>query len=167
MSEIHRFDPLRRHHPALRDNPPTASAGHVRAGFLDPELLRGYVKFRRGDPLDFNRLIELEQALGNSPYFSRIEVRPRRDLAVGNEIPIVVDLVPSKPGKYTFGAGYGTDNGAHTRAIAELRRLNRRGHRGGVDGSLSTTVQSVTANYSIPWPFSHRVVPLQRQRSRT
>jgi len=120
---------------------------------VDPELLKGYVKFERGDPLDFDKLIELEQTLGNSPYFSRIEVRPRRDLAVGNEVPIVVDLVPSKPGKYTFGAGYGTDNGAHTRAIAELRRLNRRGHRGEVDGSVSTTVQSLTANYSIPWPY--------------
>ncbi len=120
---------------------------------IDPQLLQGYVKYQRGDPLDFNKLIELEQTLGNSPYFSRIEVLPRRDLAIGNEIPIVVDLVPSTPGKYTFGAGYGTDNGPHTRAMAELRRINRRGHRAEVDGSLSTTVQSLTANYVIPWPY--------------
>ena len=124
-----------------------------RQDVVHPEMLSGYVKLRRGDPLDFNRLVEIEQALGNSPFFSRIEVRPRRDLAIGTEIPIVVELWPAKAEKYTFGVGYGTDNGPHGRGAVELRRLNRRGHRGAVEGTLSGIERSAGAKYQVPWPY--------------
>lgn len=124
-----------------------------RQDVVHPDLLGGYVNYRRGAPLDFNRLLEMEQALGNSPYFSRVEVRPRRDLAIGNEIPIVVDLRPARAEKYTVGAGYGTDVGPHVQAAAELRRLNRRGHRGEVEGTLSAIEQSGAVTYHVPWPY--------------
>lgn len=120
---------------------------------IHPDLLAGYVGFERGAPLDFNRLLELEQALGNSPFFSRVEVRPRRDLAAGDEVPIVVELTPARSQKYTAGAGYGTDNGPHVRAAAELRRINRRGHRGKIEGTLSAIEQSAVAEYVVPWPY--------------
>ena len=120
---------------------------------VDPELLEGYVTWHRGDVVDFNRLLALEQALGNSPYWSRVEVQPRRDLAQGHELPIVVTLVPSKPEKYTMGLGYGTDNGAHARGAVELRRLNRRGHRAEIDLTMSSIEQSGGAKYQIPWPY--------------
>lgn len=120
---------------------------------VDPRLLEGYVTFRQGEPLDFGRLVELEQALGNSPYFTRVEVRPRRDLAEGNQLPIVVDLTASKPEKYTFGMGYGTDNGPHARGMVEFRRLNRAGHRADIEGTFSAIEQSGAAKYQIPWPY--------------
>jgi translocation and assembly module TamA len=120
---------------------------------VDPELLEGYVTFRRGEPVDMARLLEMEQALGNSPTWSSVEVKPRRDLARGHELPIVVELVASKNEKYTAGVGYGTDDGAHARAIVELRRLNRRGHRADVQGSASRSEQSASTSYQIPWPY--------------
>lgn len=121
---------------------------------VKPELLQGYVTFRQGDPIDYNKLLGLEEALGKSSYWSRVEVRPDKSSPLpGNQLPIVVTLTPARPEKYTFGLGYGTDNGAHARAIAELRRINRRGHRALVDGTLSMIEQSAAAQYVIPWPY--------------
>ena len=36
---------------------------------VNASVLEGYANFKRGDPLDWNRLLELEQKLSNSPYF--------------------------------------------------------------------------------------------------
>jgi len=120
---------------------------------VDPRLLEGYITFKRGDPLDFDKLLELETSLSNSPYFSRVEVRPVRDTEFGNDLPIVVELTPAKAEKYTFGGGYGTDNGPHGRGIVELRRINRSGHRGEVEGTLSRIERSAAGKYSVPWPY--------------
>jgi translocation and assembly module TamA len=120
---------------------------------VDPDLVEGYVTFRRGQPADYSKLLELEQSLDNSPYWSRVEVRPRRDLARGSELPIVVTLTPAKQEKYTLGAGYGTDNGPHGRGVVELRRLNRRGHRATLEGTLSSIEHSAALKYQVPWPY--------------
>lgn len=120
---------------------------------VDPDLVEGYVTFHEGEPADYTRLLALQQALGSSPYWSRVDVRPRRDLATGNEVPVVVTLTPTRPQKYSMGVGYGTDNGAHARANVELRRLNRRGHRSELDGSISGTDQSASLAYHLPWPY--------------
>jgi translocation and assembly module TamA len=120
---------------------------------VDPELLEGYVTFRPGEPVDMARLLEMEQALGNSPTWSKVEVRPRRDRARGDALPIVVALEASKNEKYTAGVGYGTDDGAHARAIVELRRLNRRGHRADLQSTASRSEQSAVVNYQVPWPY--------------
>jgi translocation and assembly module TamA len=125
-----------------------------RQDVVKPELLRGYVTFEEGEPVDYNELLALEESLGKSPYFSRVEVLPDRSgVLPGNRLPIIVTLTPARPEKYTFGVGYGTDNGPHARAIAELRRINRRGHRGQVEGTLSKVEQTAAAQYAVPWPY--------------
>lgn len=125
-----------------------------RQDVVKPELLRGYVTFAEGEPVDYNKLLALEESLGKSPYFSRVEVLPDRSgVLPGNRLPIIVTLTPARPEKYTFGVGYGTDNGPHARAIAELRRINRRGHRGQVEGTLSKVEQTAAAQYAVPWPY--------------
>src|SRR6185295_11245428 len=97
---------------------------------VDPRILAGYASdLERGARVDFNQLLEFETRLSSTNYWSRVEVRPRTDLAQGREAPIVVDLVPARRTRYVLGAGYGTDNGPFVQATMEFRRLNRRGHR--------------------------------------
>jgi len=104
--------------------------------------------------MDFNKLLDLESSLGKSPYFSRVEVVPDKAHPLpDNQLPIVVTLTTAKPEKYTFGLGYGTDNGPHARAIAELRRLNRDGHRAELDCTISKIEQSAALQYVMPWPY--------------
>ncbi len=117
---------------------------------LDPSVLTGYVTFRPGEPFNASRLLELQRALSGGPYFSRVEVLPRRDLAEGLSVPVEVDLEPRKPQRYELGVGYGTDTGPRGTFEVEQRRLNRQGHRaeGELRGSLIE--QSLAARYLIP-----------------
>jgi translocation and assembly module TamA len=121
--------------------------------FLDPDLLRGYVTFKEGEYLDVDELLEMQNALSDSPYFQRVEVLTRRDLAQGDAVPIVVNLTPSKHQRWSGGAGYGTDTGPRGTVALELRRINRKGHRGNVEVRGSQIEQSLKAQYQIPGAF--------------
>jgi translocation and assembly module TamA len=117
---------------------------------LKPELLTGYVKFKRGEPLNVNQVLELQSALSDSPYWGRVEVITRQDEAKDLEVPIDVNLSPSKPLRFSGGLGYGTDTGPRARGIVELRRLNSRGHRAEIDAIVSGVERGLKTSYLIP-----------------
>ena len=137
------------------DTGPRYRFGEVRFNqdVLDPDLLTGYVTFKRGDPLDVNKVLELQNAISDSPYWSRVEVVTRQEQAQGLEVPIDVDLVPAKTMRFSGGLGYGTDSGPRARGAWELRRLNRRGHRAEAEIQASQIKQSLQTSYFIPGPF--------------
>jgi translocation and assembly module TamA len=120
---------------------------------LDGRLLTGYIMFTPGEPLDVNKVLQLQNALSDSPYWSRVEVVTRQDRADGLEVPIDVNLVPAKTMRFSGGLGYGTDTGPRVRGTWDLRRLNRRGHRGQVQVSVSQIEQSFQSSYIIPGAF--------------
>lgn len=120
---------------------------------LDPRMLESYVTFRRGDPFNMSRLLELQAALSSSPYFSRVEVRPRPDLAEQLQVPVEVSLEPRKPQRYEVGVGYGTNTGPRVGFEVEQRRLNRWGHRANGEIRFSFIEQSITGRYLIPGRF--------------
>ena len=120
---------------------------------LDPALLVGYVTFQKGEPLDVNKVLELQNALSDSPYWSRVEVVTRQEEAEGLEVPIDVNLVPAKTMRFSGGAGYGTDTGPRVSGAWELRRINRHGHRGEVAIKVSEIEQSFESSYQIPGAF--------------
>ncbi len=59
---------------------------------LDPDVLYGYVKIERGAPLDVDQVLELQEALSDSPYFARVEVVTEPARAEGLEVPVEVYL---------------------------------------------------------------------------
>lgn len=137
------------------DTGPRYRFGEVRFNqdVLDPDLLTGYVNFKRGEPLDVNKVLELQNALSDSTYWSRVEVVTRQDQRQGLEVPIDVDLVPSKTMRFSGGLGYGTDTGARASGAWELRRLNRRGHRAEAEVRGSQIEQALKMSYFIPGPY--------------
>jgi len=120
---------------------------------LRPSLLRGYVRFKEGDPLAANQLLLLQESLADSTYFQRVEVVPRRDEAIGVEVPIDVNLLPAKPQKWSAGLGYGTDTGPRATLGLELRHLNDLGHRFTTEGKVSLVEKSFRADYLIPGAY--------------
>ncbi len=124
-----------------------------RQDILDPDLLEGYVTWKRGDPFDTTRLLTLQSALAASSYYARVEVRMEKEEAVDREVPVVVDLEPAKPHKYSLGAGWGTDTGPRVSAGVDFRRVNRLGHRASVKGSYSRIEKLAEANYVIPGKY--------------
>ena len=137
------------------DTGPQYRFGPVRfqQSVLDERFLTGYVTWKRGEPLRASQLLEFQNALADAPYYSRVEVVPRRDEAVGLEVPIEVSLVPAPPQKYQFGAGYGTDTGPRGSIHAEYRRINRQGHRAEADIKASGIEKSLATKYLIPGPY--------------
>lgn len=121
--------------------------------FLNPDLLRGYVTWEQGEPLDVDELLEAQNALSDSPYFQRVEVVTRQEQAQGLEVPIEVNLIASRKQRWTAGAGYGTDTGPRGTVGLELRRINRRGHRGQSEARVSEIEKSFSASYQIPGPY--------------
>jgi translocation and assembly module TamA len=120
---------------------------------LDGALLTGYINFKPGEPLDVNKVLQLQNALSDSPYWSRVEVVTRQDQAVALEVPVDVNLVPAKTMRFSGGAGYGTDTGPRVKGTWDLRRINRRGHRAHIESNLSQIEQNLLTSYLIPGPY--------------
>jgi translocation and assembly module TamA len=120
---------------------------------VDPDIVQGYIPWTPGEPLDQDKLLELQVDLGASPYFRRVEVEPKREDAVDRQVPIDVRMVPAKPRLFRGGIGYGTDTGARGRGGFEWRRVNRRGHQAYADIVLSEIERSFESHYRMPAPY--------------
>jgi len=125
---------------------------HIVQDVLDSAVVSTNLPIVPGRPFNTDSLIALQNRLTRSPYFSSVEVEPRRDLAdsLTRRVPIDVTLVGGKRLGYTVGAGYGTDTGPLVKGSLEFRRLNRSGHRGQIEGTYSSTRQGIGASYAVP-----------------
>ena len=117
---------------------------------LDESFLRTRVRFKPGEPFAHYRLVALQNALAEDPYFARVEVLPERNAAQDLEVPIRVLLEPRRAWTHEVGAGYGTDTGPRVRGNSILRRINRKGHNAEGELLLSQIDQTVGLRYNIP-----------------
>ncbi len=117
---------------------------------LKPELLSRFIPFETGSPYTLNQLIDLQQALNDSDYFSTVDVSPGEPQVDSAEIPITVVLTPRKQHRYSLGLGYGTDTGARAKFGWERPRLNQRGHRFNTEAKVSEIGYSLSAHYRVP-----------------
>jgi len=115
------------------------------------ELMEGYSDIEPGKPYSAEQLLELQNALFDSDYFSRVEVSPQLDQAEGRQVPIEVATIAGKRHRYSFGLGYGTDTGARGTVGYKNRRINRRGHRFFSTLRISELQENLTAGYVIPF----------------
>jgi translocation and assembly module TamA len=120
---------------------------------LDPDLLLGYVTFEPGEPLEMAQLLTLQNALSESPYFRRVEVLTRPEEATGRRVPIVVQMEPAAAQRWDLGLGYGTDTGPRGTVELDLRRINRRGHRGEAELTVSEIEASAGVRYLVPGTY--------------
>jgi translocation and assembly module TamA len=118
---------------------------------INRELLERYSDIETGEPYAGEKLLELQNALFDSDYFSRVEVSPQRDQTDGRRVPIEVATTAGKRHRYSFGIGYGTDTGARGTVGYKNRRINRRGHRFFSTLRLSELQENLTAGYVIPF----------------
>lgn len=122
----------------------------IRQDILDDAFVRRYLRFEAGDAYDRRQLLDLQFALGDSEYFSAVDVEARRDQAEDRRVPIVVETEPRPRNRYTWGIGWGTDTGARTRFRWERRRVNRQGHRWEAETELAEIRRRFGFAYTIP-----------------
>jgi len=122
----------------------------IQQDILNPDFIQRYVHFREGDPFATDQLLELQLALGDSRYFSQVEVDIQRDMAVEHHIPVIIRTQPIKPRLYAFGLGFGTDTGPRVSLGTEFRRINDRGHSVLTDAHASAISRSLGLQYKVP-----------------
>ena len=118
---------------------------------IDPRLLARYSDIRPGEPYSAARLVQLQNTLFSTDYFSRVEITPQLDAVKGRRVPVHVALRASKRHRYSAGLGYGTDTGARGSLGYANRRINRRGHQLRATLRLSQLQKSLGASYIIPF----------------
>ncbi len=122
----------------------------VEQDILHPNFVNRFANIKPGDRFDTSKLIDYQLALTDSNYFKQVEILAERENAVGTEIPILVKTEASKPRLYTAGLGFGTDTGPRVTGGAELRRINRSGHKLRFDLRASSIEHSLSSQYLIP-----------------
>lgn len=117
---------------------------------LTPELLQRYVRIGPGTPYSTQALIDIQNALITSNYFSDVRIDADPKQAKDHVIPVTLKLTPRPQNKYTFGLGYGTDTGPRGQIGWERYYLNPEGHHTRIDLRGSEVDRSLTAGYFIP-----------------
>ncbi len=117
---------------------------------VNDQLLRRYLPFETGDPVDTGKLVLLQRNLIDSNYFADVEVRPLLDEREGSSVPIHIGLSPRHQTLYQGGVGYGTDTGTRIQLGMTRRWVNRRGHSLDTRLRLSEIKQEFYTSYIIP-----------------
>lgn len=117
---------------------------------LSENLLRRYLNFKKGQPLSYERLLNLQQQLNGAGYFDSVSVVPLDKKTKNQAIPIKVSLKMRKRKEYRFGVGYGTNSGMRGTIGYGVNWLNQYGHKFKALIQLSTINTSVSAQYLIP-----------------
>lgn len=110
------------------DSGPPFTLGQLEVSGLDTydqDLVQRYNKLRPGEPYSQERLLELQRALQNTPYFSSVVVdidssaEQPADVAAGTpreagqpvQVPVRVRVAEARPKRLSFGTGFSSNNG--------------------------------------------------------
>jgi len=117
---------------------------------IRPELIERLVYWEEGSYYHQGKLDRLRESLARLDYFASIDIEPRPEDAIGNDVPVTVTLTPAKRSIYTAGLSYGTDSGAGVRLGLERRYLNDRGHKALAQLDYAERRKTLTLQYRIP-----------------
>jgi translocation and assembly module TamA len=84
---------------------------------FDAALIERFNPFKPGQPYDRALLLQFQQALQESAYFSSVVVTPDLDGAVDDTAALRVQVRESLTRRLAAGVGYATNTGAHIEAI--------------------------------------------------
>lgn len=123
----------------------------IEQDFLDPDLVRRYLRYNEGDWYDVQLLLRTQFALDDTDYFSVVEVLPERRDRETLTVPVRINSEQNKRHRYRIGVGYATDTEWRLVLGWTDRQLNRRGHRLSAEAKLSKLETGLDLNYLIPW----------------
>ena len=116
--------------------------------YINPKLLHRFVPFKPGQTYSADKILQFNNDLSNSGYFSSVLVKPQ--ITDDTTVPIQVHVEPVPKYSYTLGAGYGTDTGIRGRAALHVIPVNRSGHKFNALAQGSFIQNALQAQYVIP-----------------
>lgn len=117
---------------------------------LEPDRLRGYIRFAQGQPYSTEKLHATQYALEDSNYYSQVSVTPGDRDPATLKVPVTIRGEKIKRDRYAVSAGYGTDTGPRGQFSWDNRRANTLGHRTRVELTASQIKQELVGRYLIP-----------------
>lgn len=118
---------------------------------LADEFLQRFVPFEPGAVYDPDELLELQGLLLGMEYYKSVEIKPQKQLASADrEVPITVIAERNKANRYRVGLGFATDFGPRLTLDYRRRYIGRYGHRLKAEVTVSPSIQTIYAEYSIP-----------------
>lgn len=117
---------------------------------FDEDLLKRMVPFKEDTPYDSQLIAELNQAMQSSGYFEGVRVDAAPTAAVGQVIPVTVQLETRKPRTMGLGLGYSTDVGPRGKANWTRHWANPQGHSYGFESEISAPRQNIGLWYDVP-----------------
>ncbi len=119
--------------------------------FMDPGLLKRYLReFHQGDIFTDTLLLEMQQELSNTGFFSLVDVKPALDEVQDWHIPVDITLLPASRNRFSFGFGYDNDIGPKALIYWHNSRLNSLGHTCDAWFRMSTKKKAFKSAYWIP-----------------
>ncbi len=123
---------------------------------LEESFVRRLGAYEPDTPYEVDTLVRLDRNLSNSGYFQSVEVRPLRDQATEERVPVAVAFTRESRHLWRAGVGFATDSGPRVSAGYENRYVNPRGHRFSADVRLSPVISTLSAEYRIPGKDPHK-----------
>ncbi|MDP4491348.1 autotransporter assembly complex family protein [Vibrio sp. AH4] len=123
----------------------------VEGSQIDENRVMSLRPFKQGDPHLVSQVVEFNQNLSNTDWFSSVFVEPDlSQLDQGRELPMKVSLAPQARNQLETGLGYSTDVGVRGSLKWKKPWVNSLGHSFDSSFSLSAPEQTITAGYKIP-----------------
>ena len=107
-------------------------------------------QIKPGTPLSQQDLLNLQQSLVKSGYFSLVDIKPEFTEVEDQKVPVDINLTPAKRHKLSFGLGYDTDIELNTTFRWQNRLLNSYGHYSDVLLKLSDKKSSLRGTWWMP-----------------
>lgn len=124
---------------------------HIHQNALKADLVRRYLRYRRGQPFDLTQVLRTQFVLDDSGYFSNVEVVPGTPNKTRHTVPVQIHADSSRRNIYSVAAGYATDTGARGIVSWQDRRLNKEGDRVSVDlEAAQLTKYSLQSRFVVP-----------------
>lgn len=117
---------------------------------FDISILKPYEVLTPGEHFHTKYLTEFQNKLIDSLYFSRVDIKLRRDLVENHHIPIDVYLKLRKKYKFSLGLGFNNDLGINGKVRWENRKINDTGHQLTAESDASRIIQNANIAYEIP-----------------
>ncbi|MBA3582449.1 MAG: outer membrane protein assembly factor [Gammaproteobacteria bacterium] len=122
----------------------------IQNNFLDEDFVRRFIKFKKGDYFEAEKLIDLRRNLSNARYFNTMNVTAPTEQVVDQFIPVNIKLSPRARNNYSVGAGIATDTGVRGKLGYDRYWLNKQGHQFSSELLLSKVLSEINGVYKIP-----------------
>lgn len=94
---------------------------------ISDRLMTRFIKIKPGTPYSTNGVIEQQQVLQKTGYYSEVLVNVDIKNAKNQQVPVSIKLTRAKRDKLKFTLGYGTDTGARVKTEATRRFTGSKG----------------------------------------